>query len=173
MKQEIIIATISIVIATLIASPLLSSNVLAHGVAGKTAILYDSPSGNLRGWNPDGHSWRFSIFDLDFSPFTSTVLVNLRSSTGLHSCNVDNWIYNFTAGVFYLVCTVVPEGAELHYTIFNPICLSLVGCLGSEVDPSLIGNVLKSSKNMNKGIEDAPSREQQRQLANVTGDDGR
>jgi hypothetical protein len=129
MQQEIIIATISIVVATLIASPLLISNVYAHGVTGKTVILSDG-QGN---WNPDGTRTSWTIVDPDFSPLTSTVLVNIKSYPDYNVCNVD---YMYGAGAFSVTCIThhrlgepnnvccsvggPANGAELHYTIFNP-----------------------------------------------------
>jgi hypothetical protein len=51
---RIVIVTISMGVATLIASSLLISNVYAHGVTGKTVILNDDTSGHSKGWDPDG-----------------------------------------------------------------------------------------------------------------------
>lgn len=194
MQQEIIISTILIVVVTLIASPLLISNVygqLPAGVTGKTVILYDDLKGHSKGWNPDGKRNVFAIFDPDVSRFTSTIVVNIRSFPSINVCNVD-YIFN-NAGLFDIACILVhkigdtpgsdhnvgldvggpAEGAELHYTVFNPSFPLPVGGLGSEVDPTVSRDTLALSKNRTQGFEGTLSPEQQGLSANVTSADGR
>lgn len=78
-------------------------------------ILLDNNEGNVIGWNPNGSRMSFTIFDNQFNPETSTVIVNTFQSNFV-VCNVD-YMYN---GAFEVNCTNAPaNGGQLHYTIIN------------------------------------------------------
>ena len=67
------------------------------------------------GWNPNGNRISFTIFDDQFNPETSTVIVNTFQSNFV-VCNVD-YMYN---GAFEVNCNNAPANAgQLHYTIIN------------------------------------------------------
>jgi hypothetical protein len=141
MHQKIIIATISIIIATLIASPLLTSNAYADDPIGKTVVLFDNQDGHSKGWDPNfnpgtGIPGRvaFRIFDPDFFPYFSTVLINLRSigapGAGVPPPCGASSLSGSPDGFFYVFCNFgVEEGSELHYTLFNSFCPSPAVCL--------------------------------------------
>jgi hypothetical protein len=78
-------------------------------------ILLDNSEGNIIGWNPNGNRMSFTIFDEQFNPDTSTVIVNTFQSNFV-VCNVD-YMYD---GAFEVNCTNAPaNGGQLHYTIVN------------------------------------------------------
>ena len=78
-------------------------------------ILLDNSEGNVIGWNPNGNRMSFTIFDEQFNPDTSTVIVNTFQSNFV-VCNVD-YMYD---GAFEVNCTNAPaNGGQLHYTIVN------------------------------------------------------
>ena len=78
-------------------------------------ILLDNSEGNVIGWNPNGNRMSFTIFDEQFNPDTSTVIVNTFQSNFV-VCNVD-YMYD---GAFEVNCTNAPaNGGQLHYTILN------------------------------------------------------
>lgn len=78
-------------------------------------ILLDNGEGNIIGWNPNGNRMSFTIFDEQFNPDTSTVIVNTFQSNFV-VCNVD-YMYD---GAFEVNCTNAPaNGGQLHYTIVN------------------------------------------------------
>jgi hypothetical protein len=78
-------------------------------------ILLDNSEGNTIGWNPNGNRMSFTIFDEQFNPDTSTVIVNTFQSNFV-VCNVD-YMYD---GAFEVNCTNAPaNGGQLHYTIVN------------------------------------------------------
>lgn len=78
-------------------------------------ILSDNSEGNTMGWNPNGNRISFTIFDDQFNPETSTVIVNTFQSNFV-VCNVD-YMYN---GAFEVNCNNAPANAgQLHYTIIN------------------------------------------------------
>jgi hypothetical protein len=78
-------------------------------------ILLDNGEGNTMGWNPNGNRLSFTIFDNQFNPERSTVIVNTFQSNFV-VCNVD-YMYD---GAFEVNCTNAPaNGGQLHYTILN------------------------------------------------------
>jgi hypothetical protein len=78
-------------------------------------ILLDNSEGNIIGWNPNGNRMSFTIFDEQFNPDTSTVIVNTFQSNFV-VCNID-YMYD---GAFEVNCTNAPaNGGQLHYTIVN------------------------------------------------------
>lgn len=78
-------------------------------------ILLDNDEGNVIGWNPNDSRMSFTIFDEQFNPGTSTVIVNTFQSNFV-VCNVD-YMYD---GAFEVNCTNAPaNGGQLHYTIVN------------------------------------------------------
>ena len=78
-------------------------------------ILLDNSEGNVIGWNPNDSRMSFTIFDEQFNPDTSTVIVNTFQSNFV-VCNVD-YMYD---GAFEVNCTNAPaNGGQLHYTIVN------------------------------------------------------
>ena len=78
-------------------------------------ILLDNSEGNVIGWNPNDSRMSFTIFDEQFNPDTSIVIVNTFQSNFV-VCNVD-YMYD---GAFEVNCTNAPaNGGQLHYTIVN------------------------------------------------------
>ena len=78
-------------------------------------ILLDNSEGNVIGWNPNGNRMSFTIFDEQFNPDKSIIIVNTFQSNFV-VCNVD-YMYD---GAFEVNCTNAPaNGGQLHYTILN------------------------------------------------------
>lgn len=122
---------ISLIFVTLLGLSFQQNNVaMAQEVTGKTTVLFDDAIGNARGWNPDGNTDTFQIFDLDVDTPRSTILVNTRQDNFVN-CAVDYIGFQY----FEVECLKVkdtydgpidPEhvggpsdGAILHYTVFN------------------------------------------------------
>jgi hypothetical protein len=74
-------------------------------------ILLDNSEGNTMGWNPNGNRISYIIFDDQFNPETSTVIVNNFQSNFV-VCNVD-YMYN---GAFEVNCNNAPAKAVSFIT---------------------------------------------------------
>ena len=188
MRQKLIALTISVFVAALIASPLVVTNVFAHGVTGKRVILLDNAFGNARGWNPNGVTNTFTISDSDVNPLRSTVLVNTKQLNFVN-CAVD-YLYS---GSFEVQCINIKpgtfgqggpwNGGELHYVVFNPTFIfPFPGGLDTDLptlenSPALSGDILSTIKNRTQGVEGAAEltpeqSEMESMAANATGSGG-
>lgn len=91
----------------------------------KKVILSDNPAGNALGWNPDGVTTQFGIFETaipQFGTITSFVSIFVVDSIGgtpeNHFCDVVR--LSPSTQTFTIVCSTAPNDLdEQHYVIEN------------------------------------------------------
>jgi hypothetical protein len=116
-RNVIIVAFVMVVISSIFSIGIVHqiTPAAAQQFSMANRILLDNSEGNIIGWNPNGNRMSFTIFDEQFNPDTSTVIVNTFQSNFV-VCNVD-YMYD---GAFEVNCTNAPaNGGQLHYTIVN------------------------------------------------------
>lgn len=84
----IVFIIVTAVLASMISFGTLIQTAAAQQFSMSHRILLDNSEGNTMGWDPNGNRVSFTIFDDQFNPKTSTVIVNTFQSNFV-VCNVD------------------------------------------------------------------------------------